>query len=887
MLQRSEENASPVDCSDTDVVLACMEDLDKCPTACKAEYEEDNGEDEVVKSGSLEVTATANSSKSIVKAGTSDMDTLKFKTSEEVTLTKLVLERYGRSYWNSVDNVWLEDEDGNVITTSTTNTVNNKDRVTLSIKKDYRTVDGTLNAIVRVLTTNASGATIGFKVADVTSTAKDVDLGDYTPTEYDIVDYTAGTLTVSANATTKSYNYVAGDSYEVAKFKLRAGTSAIKVKGFTLKNEVTAPTVRLSDEDFLEDVVVTFDGKEVKNLNYEFDSDDNLVISFTDQEIEINKNATVVVSATLAEDFDEYGHAIQYNIKNSTDVKASEAKTSAQARVQGTPAVCPEYTFNGSKVKLTNNKLGNVDAAQGAEWVLIAEWNITLSEAINKGTITITPTPSTPAVLDHVDHLTLIINGDEYDSTVVAGNYTFSNVEIEESGKIQVKIDINENDNASGSISFGSLQFAGFKYVNDKNANVTPVGSITVSKVTLQPAKATMENNLTKSVQYLTEDWARKVVFEGTYTAKKWDVYLNKFAIVTTAPDALDTAEVASGYNYVRTFYVFVDGEEVGDTDDVSTTITASNITDATDSTNFDNVLVKKGESVSVKVEAEIDATNEGDYDYELFIWWVDENDNDPSWIAHDDMVTISLVNKGSVTIPTASSSKSTVLLKAKNSTLATFVVKPSNNNEGLTLENIVFTGTIATTPFSGDKIRVKVDGVEYDAEDDTTTMEYLINEDLPVDGLTVEVVLKQEVTGNVVLTVSNINDSTTFSKKTYTRSYADALVYITKQQNEWDFTKYTVGVDLFDDDYEVTNFALYTGDAASATACASTNPLRPVIATVEEGDTFEIDNGNTSVTIGCIQYTVNGTTYAFDRKTYEDYFKVDGSAWRVFSNNN
>jgi hypothetical protein len=154
MLMRSEDSAPLVDCEDADVVIACLESLDNCPAACKAEYEEPS--DGVVKSGSLVVTATANSSKNIVKKGVSDMDTLKFKTSEEVTISKVVLERYGRSYYDSVKSVRLEDEDGNVLTTSTDNSVNNKDKVTLSLKKGYRTVDGTLNAIVRVETDEAS-----------------------------------------------------------------------------------------------------------------------------------------------------------------------------------------------------------------------------------------------------------------------------------------------------------------------------------------------------------------------------------------------------------------------------------------------------------------------------------------------------------------------------------------------------------------------------------------------------------------------------------------------------------------------------------------------------------------------------------------------------------
>ena len=160
MLMRSEDAAPLVDCEDIDVSLICIAEVasgeyKECPLACR-DNEEPTDPNEVVKSGSLVVTATANSSKNIVKKGVSDMDTLKFKTSEEVTISKVVLERYGRSYYDSVESVRLEDEDGNVLTTSTENSVNNKDKVTLSLKKGYRAVDGTLNAIVRVETDEAS-----------------------------------------------------------------------------------------------------------------------------------------------------------------------------------------------------------------------------------------------------------------------------------------------------------------------------------------------------------------------------------------------------------------------------------------------------------------------------------------------------------------------------------------------------------------------------------------------------------------------------------------------------------------------------------------------------------------------------------------------------------
>jgi len=150
MLQRSEENGAGVDCEDTDVVLACLEDLDNCPAACKADYEDENEDNTVVKSGDLAVTAKAGETKKVIVPGTSDLDTLTFKTSEEVEITKVVLERYGYSDADDIYSLRLEDENGTVIADEKSLV---KDKATLSIKKDYRNVDGTLKATVVVQTT--------------------------------------------------------------------------------------------------------------------------------------------------------------------------------------------------------------------------------------------------------------------------------------------------------------------------------------------------------------------------------------------------------------------------------------------------------------------------------------------------------------------------------------------------------------------------------------------------------------------------------------------------------------------------------------------------------------------------------------------------------------
>jgi hypothetical protein len=56
-----------------------------------------------------------------------------------------------------------------------------------------------------------------------------------------------------------------------------------------------------------------------------------------------------------------------------------------------------------------------------------------------------------------------------------------------------------------------------------------------------------------------------------------------------------------------------------------------------------------------------------------------------------------------------------------------------------------------------------------------------------------------------------NANQADSFTAKEFKRSYADALVYITSQKNEGDYTKYTLAVEKYDEDDEVTGFHLYS----------------------------------------------------------------------------
>jgi hypothetical protein len=123
----------------------------------------------------------------------------------------------------------------------------------------------------------------------------------------------------------------------------------------------------------------------------------------------------------------------------------------------------------------------------------------------------------------------------------------------------------------------------------------------------VQPAKGMLENNLTtKSAEFKRgESTKSKTIFDGTYTAKKQDLYLNTYKLEQATALGADT-EI--------TFHLYIDGTEV-DAD------TLSEGEDTLEGT-FSDVEVKAGQSVKVKVTAEgyageADANN---YTFELEI---------------------------------------------------------------------------------------------------------------------------------------------------------------------------------------------------------------------------------------------------------------------------
>ena len=719
MLERAAETVNPSECNDPAVLLACSLGSDSCPAACQKDSEtktDENGNVVKVKSGDLSVSAERNEGVGVITNGaTSELDTLKFQASEEITLKSVTLERYGMSKYNSIASIWLEDQDGNKITQEKTIS-QSKDTVTLSIKKDYQSIEDWDSVVVVVTTPNPStkadlGTNIWFKVTAVESSAKNLNLSNYSANLYDIVDYAGTDVKVDYKGSDKTYNYVEGNAYEVAKVKLTASNAAILVNGLTLTQDSTL-VKNMDLSKFVDEVLVSVDGKEINAKSSV--KRDEIKLSFDGQEIAINKSSTFTVSVTL-KDFDDLGSAIKLWFKSSSDVDIIESKNKVRVAIwnkdESTTTVVKhsfeekygnEYTFMWGKITLTNEKLSStIDAAAGSDDVVVAKGKIAIwGQAVSIKTLKVEPT-TVGATNDaqYVDSLRLLVGDEEYEADK---NWNFNNVVIEEDATIKLVADIIDlkagDENKTITISFtvagtttaafNKTTWANIKY-DDINTNAAAkdnlIGTINISSIKVQPAKWSLTNDNTKKVEFITNETSEEtLVFKGTYSAKKSNVKLDNVAIWRTSTAAPKTADDI-------TFNVKVDGKTVATIDNPKA---ADKFENAKDDSDISPVIsVEAGKSVNIEVYAVVFASEEtaANLEYKIGLKGKDDAGNDAG-NADKAMAPMSFVGKSTINVVTNDTmKKQDIVLANKNQNLATFNVKSSNTSSTAKLESLLF----------------------------------------------------------------------------------------------------------------------------------------------------------------------------------------------------
>jgi hypothetical protein len=359
----------------------------------------------------------------------------------------------------------------------------------------------------------------------------------------------------------------------------------------------------------------------------------------------------------------------------------------------------------------------------------------------------------------------MFVDGEEFEAKQNGTSFTFSNVEIAESGKIQFKIDLQDEPEAQGKIvkltpNFNGDAFKNARYDNSRDdVNTGDIsGTISFSQVTIQAAKATLKNSLSKAVEFMNDDTNEGVVFDGTYTAKKSDINLNKFYMSGAANPA----------GVKVTYYLYVEGKDVASVDTYGSG--AEEV--------FDDVLVKAGESVKVRVVAEVEAygntaTLSG---VQLVLGGTDSFDKDVDYKATK-VMDMKIVEKGSVNI-TAGAANKTVLLKAKNQKLAEFTVKPADGATSVEIDTITFNLSSTKDTITTDDISVLFGNTELEADNDnSTTFSYSDIKETIKDAVVVKVMLNEEKAGTVSLSGVVVNAKKL--SKEYVSQFEKAVVKI------------------------------------------------------------------------------------------------------------
>ena len=875
MLMRAAEGVEWVDCEDPAIALACAMETDECPAACRDNGEEDN---KVVKSGDLAVSAEANKGAKVISNGaTSELDTLVFEASEDVTLNSITLERYGLSNADSIDAIWLEDLDGNEVTAQKSISTS-KDTVTLSLKKDYKEMWTKASFVVVVKTASWStsstlGTNVGFKVTDVDSSAKNLDLSDYAANLYDFIDYTGNGVQVEFKGTTasKTYNYEAGKAYEVAKVRIYATKAAVEVNGFTLTN-----AGNLDIDDYVEDVKVSVNWTALKNVKSSLKNDE-LKVTFDAEEIAINKNKIFTVEVTLAEGFDDFGDTIRFKLGEWTDLSVVETKNAVRVQVNEKSAgsfVSPTtYTFNGAKINLTNTKLDKtIEAAQGSSDVTVAKGKIALGgQAIRIDTLTLTP-----SITGDVTSVKFVVDDESYEATA-KNSWTVKKIVIEEDANVEIKVDVADNAGTWDQITFtvgagnGVISPAGLtwlvKYDTNGDSVTDMLGSISVSTLKIQEAKGSLINNISKKVEYKVKDsTTSKTVFDGTFTAKKQNTRLNNVVITQWSTTGITA-------NDSLTFHVYIDGDEVATFDGV-------------DEGDFPEIVVEAGKSVSVKVDAEVYAsTGRDEMQYKVQLKWLDENDNDVTTTAVN-TVKISFVDSESITVTTNSTMKAKdVILTDSDQEVASFIVKPSNKASKANVDRLEFDVTDYVSWYT---INSSTDPDEYFevkvGKNDTLDLEFnaagtwLVADDINIDiewETNVTVVFKKELAATGY-SLSLVNANGAISPRVFARKAVNALVRVATQA--WDgtsTTKYTFDVEYSDNANSQTITGLQFTYADSATGTLWAN--------VVEWETYTTTNNTSASDASIIEYRDGDGNYVnIDYATYPDYFRVSSTEYVI-----
>ncbi|MDR3169045.1 MAG: S-layer homology domain-containing protein [Candidatus Peribacteria bacterium] len=402
MLMRADkekDSSSNINCDD---LLALFEkgsaEYEAAKKICESQAGETGtgGSSTVVKAGDLDVAVTDYSStiKSAPAVGTVIFNKVEFRASQSVSLNTITVAIAGLTSRSSIDRVWFE-KDGVALTSKVKPTTDGT--ASLTFKGNFAVKSNeTLDLVVAL--SGAAGAEVSFKIANVDSSAYNVNLRDVLSSTYRTTAYKVATLDITTDSTQKvvasttapnsTFKLGSQASYTIGKLNIQNNGAdnedrVVNVKSVLLKN------AQSTDLSFLKNIQVLRDGTNVaKNVTID---GRNLQITLNDT-IQAGKKAIYTIVAEIGNMTDVPSY-IQLQLQAFSDVVADEANTNFRTN-NTTSFEYPTppstlyfnlYKFDGGKITFASDASFPtvVEAASGANDVVIASGTLTLTEPIS------------------------------------------------------------------------------------------------------------------------------------------------------------------------------------------------------------------------------------------------------------------------------------------------------------------------------------------------------------------------------------------------------------------------------------------------------------------------------------------------------------------------
>jgi len=399
-----------------------------------------------------------------------------------------------------------------------------------------------------------------------------------------------------------------------------------------------------------------------------------------------------------------------------------------------------------------------------------------------------------------------------------------------------------------------------------------------------------LTNNLTKTVEFKSNEVITRTVFDWSIKALK-DISINDYTIDTMAMyqegrDDTYFEQRCQKNKTNMTFYIYIDWKLVWSTyyED------ACNLGQwAWFGHIFDNINIKKWQSKTVKVELEINGYVQEDDMYNFTLYFTDKNWNIPHYWAKSISAKLAPVkilardNEFSIQTP---SKQDTVYLKSKNSTLAEFTLKPSKWNSAYLNELSL---DIDISLIKDDDITLLIDNTEQELTSlKNHTFTYQPDMEISSKWVNVKLILNQELEYDdytVWTKIKSINWKSI--NKSFSKRFVSVLVYIAKQENRWDHTKFTLWVEKYDDNYFTNFVCLLTSTWTHAGTCFPGHSSW----SYEDWYTFTVNNSVLDQNINFIRYQINssvmswwGDNITIEREDYPDYFKTKTwEPWKIY----